>query len=262
MLRQTIESGATGPTPRRVFLPPAIVCCAQCGEQTVKQAYEIRKSESRGLRKFFCSNPCWAKHQNEQMHGRRVCVRCAEPAPRRRSFGSARDGFGPYCSKHCLSEDMAERRTAYWARHERVCPQCNNTFRALSRGAGERARFCSRECADRAHSLRMSGDKNPRWKDGATPGRQQPHAAKAFRAMRPRILERDGRKCVVCGAVELRLEVHHIDNQPMNNAARNLVTLCAPCHRKWHAAADGKQKKILWPWLKTYAEKPVSTTCK
>jgi 5-methylcytosine-specific restriction endonuclease McrA len=80
--------------------------------------------------------------------------------------------------------------------------------------------------------------------------------------MRPLILQRDSHACVVCGTMSDRLEVHHIDNWPMNNAASNLVTLCSGHHRQWHAAMDTKPPRMLWPWLIDYAKRPLSTISK
>lgn len=47
--------------------------------------------------------------------------------------------------------------------------------------------------------------------------------------------------CEVCGKVG-RLHVHHIDEDPLNNDASNLRTLCPRCHRRSHSPnfmADG-----------------------
>ncbi len=41
--------------------------------------------------------------------------------------------------------------------------------------------------------------------------------------------------CEVCGATGRRLHVHHKDENAMNNSEDNLVTLCVPCHRRWHS---------------------------
>lgn len=44
--------------------------------------------------------------------------------------------------------------------------------------------------------------------------------------------------CAVCGYRALhasQLDVHHIDGDRTNNGAENLVTLCANCHRLFHA---------------------------
>ena len=42
-----------------------------------------------------------------------------------------------------------------------------------------------------------------------------------------------GAKCQMCGTTE-KLQRHHLDENPGNNAIENLMTLCGPCHTKWH----------------------------
>lgn len=58
------------------------------------------------------------------------------------------------------------------------------------------------------------------------------------RATRRLVQQRDGYRCVVCGATE-RLEVHHIVPRRLggSNDPVNLVTLCAACHRRHDRAA-------------------------
>jgi 5-methylcytosine-specific restriction endonuclease McrA len=59
----------------------------------------------------------------------------------------------------------------------------------------------------------------------------------AWPHIRAEILDRDGYQCRICGADqdEALLHVHHIDYDRLNNRARNLVTLCQPCHQLIHA---------------------------
>lgn len=48
------------------------------------------------------------------------------------------------------------------------------------------------------------------------------------------ILNRDNFRCVLCGASAkecLRLEIDHIDNDPMNNIESNLQVLCSNCNK-------------------------------
>lgn len=49
-----------------------------------------------------------------------------------------------------------------------------------------------------------------------------------------------GSACETCGTSNA-LNVHHIDGNPTNNHASNLMTLCAPCHTRWHWR-HGKRK--------------------
>lgn len=41
--------------------------------------------------------------------------------------------------------------------------------------------------------------------------------------------------CHTCGAMKVRLHVHHKDENPLNNERSNLVTLCASCHSRSHS---------------------------
>jgi len=42
------------------------------------------------------------------------------------------------------------------------------------------------------------------------------------------------RSCEICGTDEGQLDLHHVDLNPANNSPKNLMTLCARCHTKWH----------------------------
>jgi 5-methylcytosine-specific restriction endonuclease McrA len=57
----------------------------------------------------------------------------------------------------------------------------------------------------------------------------------SYRRLRTDVLERDGWKCQNCGTSE-RLQVHHIRSRSAlgDDAAENLITLCADCHRQSH----------------------------
>ena len=51
--------------------------------------------------------------------------------------------------------------------------------------------------------------------------------------------------CEICGATE-DLQVHHVDENPRNNAPSNLRTLCRSCHRRCHSpnfTETGEQRK-------------------
>ena len=47
--------------------------------------------------------------------------------------------------------------------------------------------------------------------------------------MRAAILERDGRRCAICGG-DGGLHIHHINQDPTDDAPANLITLCGICH--------------------------------
>jgi hypothetical protein len=84
--------------------------------------------------------------------------------------------------------------------------------------------------------------------------RQKMQARKndASNKVRAAVLERDGHKCLLCGASE-DLMVNHIVsvNNGGTSEADNLQTLCGPCYRsaKRHAAVDFRQ-----PYEKTWCD--------
>ncbi len=248
-LRATIASSSTDGGPKRVNYPPVIVSCAQCQSVGVRTAAEVMKHERRGLTETFCSNQCWSQASNERRYGKRECSQCGGPAPKETSCGMS---TRPFCSKTCLEQFKAEEYEARSLAKMKPCPRCNAMFvPATSYQA-----FCGRDCADRAHSAKMLGAANPRWNGGVFKQRTKPHVARHYREIRPLVLKRDGNRCLLCEGTE-KLNVHHIDENPLNNRTVNLATLCWDCHMKVHFS---DQKEALSSRLKTLAEAPLSTT--
>jgi len=81
-----------------------------------------------------------------------------------------------------------------------------------------------------------TGDKNPNWRNGATP-KNMLIRGKQWRERRRLVLERDNYECTKCGC-DLDLHVHHI--KPVSkfpelvNELSNLITLCSHCHYQLH----------------------------
>ena len=223
-----------------------VLPCSNCGKDVEKKRYDLKKAAKKGYRDIYCGSACAQAHH--AIKNRRRCITCGDPVSKKTR---------KYCEK-CKPKPRG--RVAIRALYEGPCDICQRTFRRRVDSLAKKV-YCSRDCANKAHSRRMAGKGNPKWRNGASPLRQQPHSARAYRTMRPRILERDGHRCVVCLREE-SLHVHHIDQCTMNNASSNLVTLCCSCHRKWHAAWDSKANLTLWPWLSEYAKKPLSTISK
>lgn len=250
-LRATIASMSTAPGSKRANLPPAIVSCAQCGLTVVKKAFEITKSEKRGLTEFYCSNVCWARAENVKRFGLRVCVRCGAPAPKATSVGSP-EQKRVFCSPTCMEQERVEEFEQRALARMKPCKRCNAMFMP----ANTETEFCGRACASRSHAARMRADGNPRWKDGVSASRVKPHVTRRFRELRPLIMRRDGQRCVLCETTE-RLEVHHIDQDALNNRATNLATVCRECHMRAHFSSEAA---MLSSRLRTHAETPMSTT--
>ena len=191
--------------------------CENCREPVERNLYEVEKKLSRGQTEIYCGHECRGQTQ------RRKCETCGKPRPDSRSRGAR------FCSNECRPSRKELRPL--------VCPQCWKVFQPLS----HRTQYCSRVCANRAHSDRMVGEGNSHFKDGTS-------YALWFKSMRPLILERDT-GCVICGTTH-RLVIHHIDHQPPNNHPENLVAICRTHHGQHH-----KYNTTPWPWLSTYATK-------
>lgn len=59
--------------------------------------------------------------------------------------------------------------------------------------------------------------------------------------LRYQIIQRDGHRCVACGATPAMgavLEVDHIDNDKNNNVLSNLQTLCHSCNQGKYLASE------------------------
>lgn len=80
-----------------------------------------------------------------------------------------------------------------------------------------------------------AGSKNYFWRDGKS---KEEYSLEFNTILKESVRDRDGRKCVECGAPEIELEhrlcVHHMDCNKKNNKIDNLVSLCRKCHAKVH----------------------------
>jgi hypothetical protein len=63
-----------------------------------------------------------------------------------------------------------------------------------------------------------------------------------WKAKSAKIRDRDGHKCVKCGAKGVELHVHHkyyiFGREPWDYTDKALITLCGACHDKEHAGKD------------------------
>jgi len=106
----------------------------------------------------------------------------------------------------------------------RTCERCRKAFTVGGRYADKQhrgIRFCSGTCAatSRHTTVEHFWDKN-----GAT-------KCLAWDALREKVFDRDGRKCVFCGR-DKNLQAHHIlpREYGKDHKERNLVASCRQCH--------------------------------
>lgn len=137
-------------------------------------------------------------------------------------FRDYRNDKNPEKYNHCHTSDSHNKM-----RHS-VIEGYRNGRKPWNKGITEST---STSVARQANSLRVShhnnGEKelNSNWKGGvAKTAREESRRKKA------RIVT-----CEVCTGTRT-LQVHHIDENPRNNADDNLIKLCYECHRKVHGA--------------------------
>lgn len=199
----TVPPGVSGPEMR--WWRSRVLMECPCGVLFTHPLSEVRKSARKGTR-VYCSLVCATAGQAVTQCGH-ACKECGAPVPARRA----------YCSQACKTAAAARFRLL----RELACPECGAPFRPKT----SRTVYCSRECANRAHSRRMRGLGNSHH----TPARSD---AAGFARLRPLVVQRDG-GCVICLSTT-DLVVHHRDEDPSHNTLANLVTLCRRCHARLH----------------------------
>lgn len=192
------------------------LACDACNGQVDKPLYDIRKGQKNGYQWVYCNAVCRAAGYHLRYGGKRdICARCG---------GENRRRYGRYCSPAC---QRRRRKAAKWT----SCLVCRVKFLIRT----ERG-YCSRQCASRAHSIRMTGSTNSNF-------RVLSRYSALFKLMRPFVLQRDGFQCVSCGRPDeivckkkprSILQIHHINENPRDSRVANLITLCRGCHKTHH----------------------------
>lgn len=198
--------------------------CSVCDDTVYEDLGTFGKRLTSGA--FTCGRACMGVGYAEAAT-RKLC-RCGKPLLKARKF----------CSHPCRMKYGKTRKYL----PDITCPMCGAVFSPHS----SRRRYCTRKCADRAHSIRMRGKGNSHFKTGSS-------YTYVFRNRRQPIMQLDG-GCVVCGMPD-DLLVHHVDHNPQNNDWDNLVTLC-----KTHHAVHHKSASTPFPWLSTYAKSRLTST--
>ncbi len=129
-----------------------------------------------------------------------------------------------------LQKEKQNRQYGPITTHQKICERCNETFTWKGRRktkAYEKARFCSRRCANNRQS---HWDKH----------------AKCYRVIAFRHWDK---ACIVCGHNKV-VEVHHLDGDRENNEPTNLVPLCPTHHvmmhrKKWRGEILPQIKKVV-----------------
>lgn len=218
-----------------------VLRCVRCDMVFERPRYEYEKMHRRGHSDVYCSFVC--SQADHAVKWRKPCPVCGTPKPERNN---------KYCSPACRRVDTKRKLPNV------ICGQCGVFFVPFS----SRTQYCSRTCANKAHSQRMVGEGNSRFKAARS-------YAEWFRRMRPVIMERDHHRCVGCGKLDeprlvkwrgreimrSRFTIHHVNEDVLNNTMENLVTLCGACHIVHH-----KSNETPFPELANYARRASAST--
>lgn len=200
-----------------------VIKCSFCGKEFERPRYVHEKALKLCCVDAYCSKKCSQAHHAVKNSRQFFCRTCGM------EIGKGQR----YCSPDCKHKALTGNRKKL---NNKICLMCLDEFMPRS----SRSTYCSPMCKNLAHSLRMAGAGNSRYKNGMS-------YAKHFREIRPLILERDSHSCAQCGIQECtkiiqhpinkkrsNLSIHHIDLNPRNNMAENLVALCQRCHAIHH----------------------------
>ena len=91
-----------------------------------------------------------------------------------------------FCSMSCYARKIIK-----------ICGICNNYYKAQRWNI--KSKFCSKKCAGKAVSLRLSGSGSHTWKGGITPQRVIDRNTPEIREWKRGIFRKDGFSCVLCG---------------------------------------------------------------
>lgn len=114
-----------------------------------------------------------------------------------------------------LQEEKVTRLFGPLAKHTKECKRCGKAFvfeGRIKTKTYERAKFCSRSCANSRQEW---------WNDNAT----------GYRTI---ALQHWDHKCAICNFDKI-VAIHHIDEDRNNNDPKNLIPLCPNHHEMVHS---------------------------
>ena len=132
-----------------------------------------------------------------------------------------RENTSKYCSRDCQNHSQYESI-------KKICKNCNKEFFVSNSRANRK--FCSYECSDFTKNTQIQRRREVRRlvtvKRGSSTGS----------TLRKYVFSLKEKQCEICGYNEYDfcLDIHHIDNNPINNEILNLAVLCCMCHKKLH----------------------------
>lgn len=203
------------------------ITCSYCGKiRTLKKGDHLKENSK------YCSAVCLQRsysgannHSWKGVKENRVCLTCNNVFI---ITTTKEKNSKLYCNKECRSKRIIIPKTVVVN-----CLYCNVEFKTLKKTI--LPKHCSRECADKTHSIKMSSKGNSNYVHGNGSRGYPVTWTNSFKRL---IRDRDGFVCQLCYMTEeqhnQKLCVHHIDFDKLNLSPENLITLCKYCHGKFH----------------------------
>lgn len=188
------------------------VKCQMCGKEFLRYKSQIKPNG------IFCSKKCFDDYQRIY---KKVKIRCGYCEKEFIVPEYQKKNGRKYCSYECAQK--ASRKSVIVK-----CAYCSKKIRIPPwRYKRNKFTYCSRDCEGKHYSLIHIGENHPNWKGGLEMDRGE-----NWEEIAHQIRKRDGYKCVICGAKDKTLNVHHITpyRYTQDNSPNNLVTLCPSCH--------------------------------
>lgn len=128
------------------------------------------------------------------------------------------------------------------------CQVCNKKF--YPREVKTSTKYCSLQCYWSTLSEKMSGSKNPTWKDGRQANKPNARAIFGYGKWSKSVKIRDNYTCRLCGIKDIKLHAHHLFSfagyPDKRTDINNGVTLCENCHHWVHRICDNSGKEIAY----------------
>jgi len=203
-----------------------IIKCDTCSKQ-----YYICPAHYKRAKTHHCSRKCFGLGEigiNNVAFKEswiKTCFNCGKKYRYKDSHGKK------FCSQKCMGKYKSKMNSK-----NVPCKICGKIIHKIN---ARKANCCSKECANKLHSKRMTGSGNTNWINGTG---KAPYGWEFNNKLKEKIRNRDKRKCRLCGNSEKKirikkgqgLAIHHIDYDKTNNKKDNLISLCNTCHGYTH----------------------------
>lgn len=182
-----------------------IVKCSYCNKEFNILTCNMKNSDGKFKKNFYCSKKCKGEHQKELLKGERN--------PKYR--GGKIEIQCDFCGKIKYVE-----RNKY---------HINNKYY-----------YCSQKCKGEHQKIILLGKNNPNYIDGLSEDyRARYRIVEGYNTWRREVYERDSYTCQCCGDNKGgNLNAHHLNSYNSNKEQRtdlnNGITLCEICHKEFH----------------------------